>query len=164
MKQTHNRQNKGIQIKAASQAREPRREFASTEPSEAGLEKSGMRRGGSVCGLVFDILVATKIAQMAQRCHYSVHNFDSAERLLGHCRQHIPSLIIIDWERREAEAFKMLKEISSNADFKSVGIVGFTSAKKTTLGEEARRAGCERVWPKTEFMKDLENIFARYAK
>ena len=117
--------------------------------------------GGMVYGLVKDILLATKVAQAAKQAHLGVHNFDKAEPLLEHAKTHKPSLVILDWDGCEAEAFKVLKEMNQNADLTDVTNVGYLSGAKTALAEEARRAGCRRVYAKTEFLRQLQMIVAR---
>lgn len=119
--------------------------------------------GGVVYGLLKDLFMATKIAQAAKHCHLSVHNFDQSEPLVGHLRQRKPIVVILDWDACESEAYKVLKEMQQNADFKSVAAIGYVSGAKTALREEAQRAGCHRVYHKTEFVHELDLILARYA-
>lgn len=119
--------------------------------------------GGIVYGLLRDISVATKIALAAKQAHLSAHNFDRAETLMARAKERKPSLLILDWDACEAEAFKVLKEMNQSADLKSVTNVGYLTGSKTVLMDEARRAGCHRVYPKTEFMRELPILVARCA-
>ena len=127
-------------------------------------EVRGVSKGGAVFGLVSDLLMATRIAKAAKQCHLGVHNFDNAEALIAHARARKPILIILDWDTREAEAFKVLKELASSADLKSVAAVGYVSGSREDLKQEAQRAGCQRVYGKTEFTRDLEYLMTRYAQ
>ncbi len=120
-------------------------------------------KAASVFGLVSDLAMATRIAKAARQCHWGVHNFDQAEALIRHAREKAPVLIILDLDTREAESFKVLKELRSNADVKGVAVIGYISGTRENLKDEARRAGCHRVYGKTELMRDLENLLARYA-
>jgi hypothetical protein len=162
MKQTDNRQNKLHQLKAQTQP------FPKGNPAaKADEHLSGPAHpphvGGIIYGLVRDLLVATKIAQAAKHCHLAVHNFDRAEPLVAHAKNHKPALVILDWDGCEAEAFKVLKEMNGNADLKMVPNVGYLSQSKSMVRDEARQAGCHRVYTKTEFMHDLETLVARYS-
>ena len=161
MKPIDNRQNKLMQMKAAAQHVPAARTFSPERP--LGETEEGAGKGGAVFGLVSNLLVASKIAQSAKHCHLAVHNFDKAAPLIEHAKQKPPILVILDWDGCEAEAFKCLKELASNADLKGVPSVGYLS-QKTALKEEAQRAGCHRVYPKTEFMRILEELLARYAQ
>ena len=162
MKQIDNRQQKLIQMKAqtrASQGERPRP--GDRSEASAGGEAS---RGGSVFGLVSNLLVASKIAQSGKQHHLSVHNFDKAEALLAHARAKAPALILLDWDGCEAEAFKVLKEISAEERLKKIPTVGYLSQTKAPLKEEAQRAGCHRVYAKTEFLRSLDELMTRYAQ
>lgn len=123
-----------------------------------------IQRGGAVYALVANILMATRIAQAAKHCHLSVHNFDKAAALMTHALQKAPILVVLDWDACEAEAFKVLKEMGTNADLKGVPVIGFISQSKAVVKEEARRAGCHRVYTKTEFQQELEMLLTRYAR
>ena len=123
----------------------------------------GLRKGGTVFSLLGDVATATRIAKAAKACHLEVHNFDRSEGLKDHFSRKPPVLILIDWDSKEAEAYRLLKEMAKNADFKRVPKVGFVSQTKESLKREAQAAGCDRVYSRTEFMKELNNIFMRYA-
>lgn len=116
-------------------------------------------------GLSKDLNVATRLAKSAKVCQVAVHNFDRAENLLGRLKEDRPFLLLLDWDTCEAEAFKVLKEIRTNADFKSVPVLGYLSSGiKNQVREEAVRAGCHRVYTKTDFLKELDLLLARFAK
>lgn len=123
----------------------------------------GIRKGGSVLGLVANMQVAAKLVQAAKTCHLTVYNFDKAERFSALTAEKKPVLVILDLDQCEVESFKVLKEMRQNADLKTVAAVGFVSSTKSTVGEEARRAGCHRVYTKSEFMQGVAEIMARYA-
>lgn len=118
---------------------------------------------GVVYGLLKDIAMAGKISQAAKLADLSTHNFDRAETLLACAKDCAPKLLILDWDACEAEAFKVLNEMRKNADLKGVTNVGYLSGSKTVLVEEARRAGCHRVYQKTEFLRELTLLTARCA-
>ncbi|MBI3314100.1 MAG: response regulator [Candidatus Omnitrophica bacterium] len=160
MKQIDNRQNKLMQTKAGM------RNFpkaASAIPGSEGSYGSAIPHSGIVYGLLKDVLLATKIAQSAKHAHLAVHHFDEAAPLVEHVRKKIPFLIILDWDTCEAEAYKALKELRQNADFKTVPVVGFVSQSKRATQEEAQRSGCDRVYFKSEFVKHLDDLWVRYA-
>ncbi len=123
-----------------------------------------IQKGGAVYALVANIMMATRIAQAAKHCHLSIHNFDKAQPLMAHALQKAPILVVLDWDACEAEAFKVLKEMGTNADLKGVPVIGFLSQSKAVVKEEARRAGCHRIYTKTEFQHELEMLLTRYAR
>ena len=160
MKEIDNRQNKMLQTKAWG--RSSRR--ASGLGQDFSQAQEGLRKGGTVFGLVSNLLMASKIAQSAAHCHLSIHNFDEAEALLAHSKQKPPILIILDWDDREAEAFKLLEKMKRDEDLKKVPAVGYVSQTKAALKSEAQRAGCDRVYSKSDFLKSLNDILMRYAQ
>lgn len=161
MKKTDNRQNKFV-IPKGQETRFVNRRVASVSSEEEIRTELG--RGGAVFGLSANLLLAAKIAQSAKHFHLGVHNFDKCAPLVEHARQKAPIVVILDWDGCEAEAFKVLKEFSRDADLKKVATVGCLSNMHQPLKEDAERAGCHRVYAKTEFMRTLDDILMRYAQ
>jgi DNA-binding NtrC family response regulator len=118
----------------------------------------------SVFALVADMATATQIVKCAAGLHIGVRNFDSAEKLVAQAAIERPFLVILDLEKREAEAFRALNELHKNADLKDVPAVGFVTQAKVMVKPEAEKAGCFRVYMKTEFGRELSNLIARYAQ
>lgn len=117
----------------------------------------------SVFALVSDMATATQIVKCAAGLHIGVRNFDSAEKLIAHAAIERPFLVILDLEKREAEAFQALNEMHHNADLKGIPAVGFVTQAKVMVKPEAEKAGCFRVYMKTEFGRELPDLIARYA-
>lgn len=116
-------------------------------------------------GLSKDVSMASRLGKSAKVTQTAVHNFDRAESLTARLKEDKPFLLLLDWDTCEAEAFKLLKEIRGNADFKSVPVLGYlSSGVKNEVREEAVRAGCHRVYTKTDFFKELDLILARFSK
>jgi len=117
----------------------------------------------SVFALVGDMTAATQIAKCAGGLHVGVRNFDRAERLVAYAKSERPFLVILDFEKCEAEAFRALNEMHINADLKGIPAVGFVTQAKGMVKPEAEKAGCFRVYMKTEFGRELPDLIARYA-
>ena len=116
-----------------------------------------------VFALVADMVAATQIVKCAARFHIGVRNFDSAHKLAEQAAIERPFLVILDLEKREAEAFLALNELHENADLKGIPVVGFVTQDKVMVKPEAEKAGCFRVYMKTEFGRELPDLIARYA-
>ncbi|MFA5159155.1 MAG: hypothetical protein WC484_01460, partial [Candidatus Omnitrophota bacterium] len=117
----------------------------------------------SVFALVADIAAATRIAKCAAGLHIGAKNFDDTERLVTQAAIERSFLVILDFEKREAEAFRALNELHKNADLQSIPVVGFVTQAKVMVKSEAEKAGCFRVYMKTEFGRELPDLIARYA-
>lgn len=131
--------------------------------SQSALGLRVIKTQRSVFALVADMATATHIVKCAAGLHIGVRNFDSAEKLVAQAAIERPFLVILDLEKREAEAFRALNELHKNADLKDVPAVGFVTQAKVMVKPEAEKAGCFRVYMKTEFGRELPDLIARYA-
>lgn len=117
----------------------------------------------SVFSLVGDMTTAMQIVKSASSLHVGVRNFDRAERLLTEATAEKPFLVLLDFEKCEAEAFRVLNEWRQNADLKGIPAFGFVTQSKAMTKPEAEKAGCSRVYMKTEFGRELPDLIARHA-
>ena len=117
-----------------------------------------------IIGLIRDVLMARKITEKAKQYGLSAQHMDRAEFLVRHVEGRVPILIILDWEGCEPECFKLLKQMTEMADLKKVPVIGFFSKNKQEISEEARRAGCDRLYGKSEFISHLDELLIRYAR
>ena len=131
--------------------------------SQDALGCGALKTKRSVFALVADMVTATQIVKCAAGLHVGVRNFDNAEKLVAQAAIERPFLVILDLEKREAEAFRALNELHQNADLKSIPAVGFVTQAKAMVKPEAEKAGCFRVYMKTEFGRELPDLIARYA-
>ena len=127
------------------------------------LDFGTLKTRKSVFALVADMATATQIAQCAARLHVGVRNFDNVQKLVSQVLIERPFLVILDLEKREVEAFRVLNELRKNADLKGIPVVGFVTQAKEMVRPEAEKAGCFRVYMKTEFGRELPDLIARYA-
>ena len=118
----------------------------------------------TVLALVGTMDMAAKIVKSAKVHHLDIRNFDKTEKLLKACLEKTPKVILLDFETREAEAFRFLKERRENAELQRAAIVGFVSQTKRDVKREAENGGVLRVFLKTEFLSGLDEIWLRYAK
>ncbi len=161
MKPINNRQNKTIQTHRPS----VKGVFVPLTARSYDNDYIPVKTGGIILGLVSDLFFATKIAQAAKHCHVLVHNFDKAQPLLKHLKEKHPHVVILDWDGCEAEAFKVLQALRAEDALKGIATVGYLSLPaKADLKQDAEHAGCHRVYSKTEFLKNLENLVIRYTQ
>lgn len=122
------------------------------------------RQGGTVLGLVATIDWSTRIAKAAKEFGLTARNSDQGGTIVRWAKETPPVFVILDWDGCEAEAFKVLKEFAANADLKKVPRVGYLSQDKAGMKREAQAAGCDRVYFKTEFLRELKDLFIRYVR
>jgi CheY-like chemotaxis protein len=112
--------------------------------------------------LVGDLFFATKIVKTAESLGVQIRTFDSADRLLQAAKEREPMLLILDCEKLEKEAFRILQLIRSEKGWAAVPRIGYLSHSAQALKGEMRAAGCEQVYAKSEFTKELGNLLMRY--
>jgi|GEM_PF-752748 len=121
-----------------------------------------MPTGGTLLGLFASIPIVEKVAKAAKRCHLGSRNSDKAASFADLFQSEAKiALVLIDWDSCEVEGYKLLEMIRGVERLKKTLVLGFVSQKKSGLIGEARRAGCDRVLTKTEFLSELESIIAR---
>lgn len=117
-----------------------------------------------IASFVGDMAMATRITKAAKQCGLAVKNFDHIEPLLKHAETKVPEVVFMDWDRLEAKCYELL-QLARNLDtWSTVSLIGYVSQNKAALKEEAQRAGCQRVYSKTEFIAELEMLIARSVK
>ena len=131
--------------------------------SKSALGLGAVKTRRSVFALVADMAAATQIVKCATGLHIGVRNFDRAEKLIEQAAKERPFLVILDLEKCEVEAFRVLNELRQNADLKGIPAAGFVTQAKGMVKPEAEKAGCLRVYMKTEFGRELPDLIARYA-
>jgi len=131
--------------------------------SREALMFGGGKAGRVLYALVRDMVAASRIVKSAGPLHVIARNFDRAQTLLDHAVKENPCLVILDLETCEVEAFQVLKELRYNADLMGVPAVGVVTQAKAMVKPEAEKAGCLRVYLKTEFIRELPDLIARYA-
>ena len=121
-----------------------------------------MIKTNKVVALVRDFPFAARLAKIAKENGATIQNFDDARRLIASAKESPPTFVVLDWDKCEADAFKVLKEFAGDADLRGVPTVGYLSGGNPFLKKEAERAGCHRVYGKTGFIKGLNDLFLRY--
>ncbi len=89
--------------------------------------------------------------------------FDTSGRLIEAARQRQPSLVLMDCEGLEKEAFHLLDQFRSDEKLSAVSKIGYLSHTAQDLKQQMRTAGCSQVYSKAELSRELENILARYS-
>lgn len=110
-----------------------------------------------VLALVDDLFFQAKILAAARQSGVELICCTTAEALLEQARVSAPALLVVDLNAR-ADALGAIRQFSSG---NCAPVVAFLSHVQTGLAEEARRAGCAEVMPRSQFSRDLPAILAR---
>ena len=113
--------------------------------------------------LANDLFFASKVVKTAEASGVPARAFDAAGRLIQASREKEPSLVLMDCERLEREAFRLLQEFHADGKLSRVPCVGYLSHTARDLKGEMLAAGATQVYFRSEFSKQLENLLMRYA-
>lgn len=113
--------------------------------------------------LVADLFFATKIVKTAEAMGLQGRAFDSAERLTQASKDKEPALVILDCGGLEKEAFRLLDQFQSHEKLSGIPRIGYLPHVAQDLKRQMQGAGCDAVYTKTEFTKELESLLTRHA-
>ena len=116
----------------------------------------------AVYALVSDLFFATKIVKTAEALGVEARAFDHTDRLVEASREKPPALVFIDCEKLEREAFHLLEQFRTNETLSKIPRIGYLSHGAQDLKRQMREAGCEQVYSKSEFTKELDHLIGRY--
>jgi len=109
-----------------------------------------------------DLFFATKIVKTAQAVGLEARAFDSADRLIQAAQAREPALVILDCGGLEKEAFRLLDQFRSAPSLSKIPRVGYLLHIAQDLKREMKGAGCDAVYSKAEFTRELENLLMRH--
>lgn len=121
-----------------------------------------IKRSKNIIALVDDLLFSSRIREGARGLDITLEFVRSQEGLAERLNTKRPSLVILDLDSRSANPLQAIRDIKSSADLKDIPILGYLSHVKRELKEEAVRAGCNLVLPRSRFARDLREILTRY--
>lgn len=75
-----------------------------------------------------------------------------------------PALIIIDLNFGAADPLSLIAKLKSNAETKTINLLGYVSHVQADLKRNAQEAGCDMVLARSAFSQNLPQILNRYAR
>lgn len=115
-----------------------------------------------VYALVGDLFFATRIVKTALQVGLEARAFDHADRLIEASKETEPALVVMDCQGLEKEAFCLLHAFRADEKLSRIPRLGYLMHGAVDLKREMRQAGCEQVYSKSEFTKELGNLLMRY--
>jgi CheY-like chemotaxis protein len=108
--------------------------------------------------LLDNLFFAAKINQAAAKSGIRVEYAGKAEKALEMARKEHPSLIIIDLDEARCSPLDLIKGLKGDEGLRAIPTLGFVSHVNTSIQEQAREAGCDRVLARSAFDRDLASI------
>lgn len=117
----------------------------------------------SVLVAVTDLLFFARIQRVAEQFGLAVVPVRNITDLLASARSQRPAAIIFDLMDRRIDAQAALGALKEDDQLKGIPSIGFFAHVHTEVKEQALRAGCDRVLPRSAFMVQLPQLLAELA-
>jgi PleD family two-component response regulator len=116
-----------------------------------------------IIAVLDDLFFSSKIREAAKTLDIDLEFVRNADGFKEKISSEKPSLIIFDLNSRAGSPLEIIKTIKSTSELKEIPVIGFLSHVQTELKEEADRAGCDLILPRSRFSKDLREILRKYS-
>ena len=113
-----------------------------------------------VFGAVEDLLFKSKISETASQLGIEAAFPRSPRKLLDALRESPPDLLVLDLNSARFEPLTLLKDVKSDEATRDVSTIGFLSHVQKDLAVAAREAGCDHIFARSAFTRDLPKILA----
>jgi CheY-like chemotaxis protein len=113
---------------------------------------------------VDDMLFASKIRAAAEHLTVNVRFVRGAEAVVSAAREKTADLIIVDLQSQKIDAIELAKKFRSDAELRSIPLLGFLSHVLTDLQRQAKEAGYTHVMPRSVFSNKLSEILKGESK
>lgn len=110
-----------------------------------------------------DIFFSSKIKEAAKSLDLTLEFTKNTNGLIQKLKSEKPALIIFDLNSKAYNPLETIKELKSSPDLIDIPILGYLSHVQTNLKDEAVKAGCDLVLPRSRFSKDLREILTTYS-
>ena len=111
---------------------------------------------GRVVALMDDIFFQMKVAETAKHLGIEFKVATNTDALLSLLEPR-PQLVIVDLNARNQPIDAIVKLRAASKDIR---VVAFLSHVQRELAEQARRAGCDEVMPRSSFTQNLAEILS----
>jgi len=115
-----------------------------------------------VLAVVSDLFFSVKISEAAKRNGLALEFVKESAEVLAKAKQK-PSLIVFDLNFDAVEPLKLITDLKSSAETKSVSLLGYLSHLQSELKVQAQDAGCDMVLARSAFSQNMLMIFKRHA-
>lgn len=115
-----------------------------------------------IVAAVSDLMFTVKINDAAKKVGIHVDFVKSEKDVLEKAAER-PTAIIMDLNCREIDTIQLIPKLKSNADHKSISLIGYLSHVQGDLKKQAQDAGCDMVMTRSAFSQNLAQILKRHA-
>ena len=112
---------------------------------------------------VDDLFFTVKISDAAKRAGLQVEFIKNEKDLLEKAKEERPALIIFDLNFGAIQPLKLISKLKSNAELKSISLIGYLSHVQGELKQKAHETGCDMVLARSALSQNLPQIRKRHA-
>ncbi|MGE5443745.1 MAG: response regulator [Ignavibacteriales bacterium] len=117
-----------------------------------------------IIAVMDDLFFSSKIREAAKPLGLNIEFIKNTDGLIEKLESEKPSLLIFDLNSKACNPTEIIKNLKSSPALKCIPVLGYLSHVQAELKEEADKAGCDLVLPRSKFSKDLKEILMRYSK
>ena len=124
---------------------------------------AGTNQNPKIIAVLDDLFFSSKIKEAGKHLDLDLEFMKNTSELFQKIESEKPSLIIFDLNTKVCNPLETIKDLKSSPELKVIPVLGYLSHVQTELKNEADKAGCELVLPRSKFSKDLKEIITRYS-
>lgn len=117
-----------------------------------------------IIAVMDDLFFSSKIREAAKPLGLNIEFIKNTDGLIEQLESQKPSLLIFDLNSKACNSIENIKNLKSSPTLKDIPVLGYLSHVQTELKEEADKAGCDLVLPRSKFSKDIKEILIKYSK
>jgi PleD family two-component response regulator len=120
------------------------------------------RESKRVLAVVNDLFFSVKLSEAAKRAGMALEFVKEPDEIMEKAKGR-PQLIIFDLNFEPAAPLKLIGQLKSAADTRSISLIGYLSHIQGELKQQAQEAGCDMVLARSAFSQNMSQIFKRHA-
>ena len=113
--------------------------------------------------VVSDLFFTVKINDAAKKAAMQPEFLLEPNDVLARVAEQKPALIIFDLNFDAANPLHLIQQLKSDANLKSINLIGYVSHVQADLKQKAQEAGCDMVLAKSAFSQNIQQILKRYS-
>jgi PleD family two-component response regulator len=123
------------------------------------MQKQDSKR---VLAIVSDLFFSVKLSEAAKRNGMAIEFIKEAGEVLEKARTR-PTLIVFDLNFDAVEPIKLISQLKSSPETRTVSLIGYLSHVQGELKQQAQEAGCDMVMARSALSQNLMQIFKRHS-
>lgn len=114
-----------------------------------------------VVAVLSDLMFTVKIQEAVKRAGMEVVFVKSHETAVAQAKLN-PAVLILDLNSTGFDALELITALKSDAETRSLALIGYVSHVQTELRQDAQDKGCDVVLPRSAFSQNLPALLERY--